>query len=128
MAEALFSAYDRPYVLLHICLHVGQKCILRPRKHELFWSCSFHPSSIVLLQSRQESCLACRSGKDAAILKLADPFYHKICGPKNEHKLFLHRLFERTQGSGTSLENSWDIPVPPSKPKEDKLWREGTNF
>ena len=45
-------------------------------------------------------------------------------GTTKAHELFLHKLFEHPQGSGTSLQTSRDT----SKHKEDKLSRESTSF
>ena len=55
---------------------------------------------------------------------------------KSALTFFLHKLFEHPQGSGTSRQISRDIPANfpghprflSSKPKEDKLSRESTNF
>ena len=52
-----------------------------------------------------------------------------IGNEKCARTLFLHKLFEHPQGSRTSQQNSRDVPrLLSSKPKEDKLLREGTNF
>ena len=48
-------------------------------------------------------------------------------GTENKHKFFLQRLFEHPRGSGHPCKIPGTYQVP-SKPKEDKLSREGTNF
>ena len=54
-----------------------------------------------------------------------EPF---LRGRKMRTHFFCTNFFGHPQRSQTSRQNSRDIPVPSSKPKENKLSREGTNF